>query len=285
MTDHASSHILQCAPMGIVLMDKTGRVILANRRAQEIFRTGPQGILRNAGIEDGASGGSIDAINQVFNFENQFVQAVIKTQRAVFDIHHMLRKTDGTVAAISVNVGPVSDDKNRLAQIIATVEDISEQQMGEQGREKFIQELSNQSRQLEELHSGLKSMIALREKEISDLEERIVFNLKRMVIPYMEKLSRSRLNDDSRIYLEIALTNIIDICSSFGSTLTSKTFRLTPRELEVADMVRQEKSNKEIAEVLHISVRSVESHRRWIRRKLGLHGKKTNLRTFLLSKA
>ena len=48
-------------------------------------------------------------------------------------------------------------------------------------------------------------------------------------------------------------------------------------------MVRQGKSNKEIAEILHISVRSVESHRRWIRRKLGLRGKAVNLRTFLLS--
>jgi len=115
------------------------------------------------------------------------------------------------------------------------------------------------------------------------LSIRIVFNLKRMVIPYMEKLSRSRLNDDARIYLEIALANMIDICSSFGSALTSKRFRLTPRELEVADMVRQGKSNKEIAEVLHISVRSVESHRRWIRRKLGLLGKKANLRACLLS--
>jgi DNA-binding CsgD family transcriptional regulator len=68
-----------------------------------------------------------------------------------------------------------------------------------------------------------------------------------------------------------------------GTTLNSKSYNLTPRELEVAHLVKQGKSNKQIAELLDISVRSVESHRRMIRRKLGLRGKDRNLRSFLLS--
>lgn len=281
MIDKVYNHIFQYCPVGIVEMDATARVTHANFRAKEIFSTSSKEA--SLGADSDASEDCLDAIARIFNPENPFILAVVKTRSAVFDIRHTLMKTDGTMAIISVNVGPVPDRKGQLKRIIAIIEDITDQQMGEQDREKLIQELSNQSRQLEELHGVLKILIALREKEITDLEEKTVFNLKSLVIPYMEKLSRSRLSDDSRIYLDIALSNLLDIFSSFGSTLTSKTFSFTPRELEVADMVRQGKSSKEIAAILHLSVRSVESHRRWIRRKLGLQGKSVNLRAFLLS--
>ncbi|MNE87170.1 Oxygen regulatory protein NreC [compost metagenome] len=45
---------------------------------------------------------------------------------------------------------------------------------------------------------------------------------------------------------------------------------LTPREREVLQMLAQGLSNKAIARVLEISVRTVETHRLSIRRKLGV---------------
>jgi DNA-binding NarL/FixJ family response regulator len=47
--------------------------------------------------------------------------------------------------------------------------------------------------------------------------------------------------------------------------------RLSSRELEVVKLVAESKSNKEVANVLHISVKTVESHRAHIMEKLGLH--------------
>lgn len=44
---------------------------------------------------------------------------------------------------------------------------------------------------------------------------------------------------------------------------------LSPREIEVVKFLAQGKSNKEIAAALFISVRTVETHRRTIHRKLG----------------
>jgi DNA-binding CsgD family transcriptional regulator len=47
--------------------------------------------------------------------------------------------------------------------------------------------------------------------------------------------------------------------------------RLSPREVQIVQLVAESKSNKEVSGILHISVKTVESHRAHIMEKLGLH--------------
>jgi DNA-binding NarL/FixJ family response regulator len=47
--------------------------------------------------------------------------------------------------------------------------------------------------------------------------------------------------------------------------------RLSPREIQIVQLVAESKCNKEVATILHISVKTVESHRAHIMEKLGLH--------------
>ena len=47
--------------------------------------------------------------------------------------------------------------------------------------------------------------------------------------------------------------------------------RLSPRELQIVQLVAESKSNKEVSNILHISVKTVESHRAHIMEKLGIH--------------
>jgi len=56
---------------------------------------------------------------------------------------------------------------------------------------------------------------------------------------------------------------------------------LTPREIQVADLIRNGRSNKEIAALLFLSVGTVEFYRDRIRNKLDIKNKKTNLRAYL----
>ncbi len=51
---------------------------------------------------------------------------------------------------------------------------------------------------------------------------------------------------------------------------TGRTSELTPREEEVVKLVAEAHTNKEIAEVLHLSEKTVENHRSNAMRKLGM---------------
>ena len=69
-------------------------------------------------------------------------------------------------------------------------------------------------------------------------------------------------------------TVLVESCLKGGKT-TGRTKRsrdlLTPREREVVQLLAEEKSNKEIAAILRLSVHTVETHRSNIMRKLGTH--------------
>ena len=56
---------------------------------------------------------------------------------------------------------------------------------------------------------------------------------------------------------------------------------LTPTELRLLSLIRQGQSSKEIAEALNISPQTVATHRKNIRKKLNISGKKVNLASFV----
>jgi len=58
---------------------------------------------------------------------------------------------------------------------------------------------------------------------------------------------------------------------------------LTPKELQVATLVKEGRTSKEIAELMDVSPGTVALYRNRIRKKLTVNGKKVNLRTYLAS--
>ena len=60
--------------------------------------------------------------------------------------------------------------------------------------------------------------------------------------------------------------------------------QLTPREIQVAELIKEGKTTKEIAAMFNLSNSTVECFRDNIREKLDIKNKKVNLRSFLLSK-
>jgi DNA-binding CsgD family transcriptional regulator len=108
-------------------------------------------------------------------------------------------------------------------------------------------------------------------------------NIKKLVLPYVENMKYLRLNDNQMAQLKIIETHLNDIISAFLHNLTSEYFDLTPREIQVANLVKEGKTTKEITQLLNISATAVDFHRKNLRSKVGIKNKKSNLRSHLLS--
>jgi DNA-binding NarL/FixJ family response regulator len=143
--------------------------------------------------------------------------------------------------------------------------------------------LQNKTRNLEETNTALKVLLKRRDEDRIELEEKIMFNIKELIEPYLEKLKNTNLNERQMNYISILESNIADISSPFIREMTARYLQLTPTEIKVANLVKQGKTTKEIARLLNLSPRTIETHRNNVRKKIGINNKKGNLRTFLLS--
>ncbi len=142
-------------------------------------------------------------------------------------------------------------------------------------------QLKRKSADLMEVNSALKVLLKKREEDRHEVEETIGTHLKDLVLPYLEKLKRGNLSARHRAYVGIIETNIKEVASPFAKVLSDKLYSFTPTEIQVANFIKLDKSNKEIAGYLNLSVKTIEYHRYNIRRKLELIGKPVNLRSYL----
>lgn len=143
--------------------------------------------------------------------------------------------------------------------------------------------LENKSRSLEEANIALKVLLDRRDEERKALENKIVANVRELVRPYLERLRGTHLSDDQAALLDVVDSHIEHIVSPFVQRTTTACSSLTSTEIQVANLVKDGKRSKEIARLLNVSTGTVDTHRRSIRRKLGIKSKKLNLHAHLLS--
>lgn len=150
-------------------------------------------------------------------------------------------------------------------------------------RREAERELSMKSRSVEEVNTALKVLLEQREKDKDELEDKILFNVRKLILPYVDSLKKRQLDDEQRTYLNVLETNLKNIISPFAKKLTTIFENFTPQEIKVADFIRDGKTVKEIAVALGVSDNAINVHRQHIRNKLGLNNQKISLRTYLLS--
>jgi DNA-binding CsgD family transcriptional regulator len=199
------------------------------------------------------------------------ISALKQTQQEVMKYRDHL---EDLVAERTAELGKIND---QLEQ------EIDERRRAEETLRKGEKELAAQSQHLEEVNTALKVLLKQRENDKTELEENMLSNVKELISPYIEQLRKARLNTRQAMFVNILESNLNNIISPFISKLSSRFLNFTPMEIRVANLVKEGKTNKEIAELLFLSKNTVLFHRHNIRTKLGLKKTKINLRSYLLS--
>ena len=115
-------------------------------------------------------------------------------------------------------------------------------------------------------------------------EENIRVNLVQLIEPYLDRMGYSGLNETQQQLLNVIRMNLNEVIGSPMPELSAKYDIFSPGELQVANLIRKGRTTKDMARLLNISPRTVESYRNNIRKKLDLKSKKVNLKTYLSSK-
>jgi PAS domain S-box-containing protein len=173
--------------------------------------------------------------------------------------------------------------KGIVDELATIIENISERKEAKEALKERTIRLEIEKKSLAELNTAMKVLLKKREADKSNLEEHVLANVKRLIEPYFEKIKKTKLNDQQGAFLRIVESNLNEIISSFTKEVSLEYINLTSTEIQIAKQIRQGYTTKKIAAFMNISPRTVETHRKNIRRKIGLEGKKANLRSHLLS--
>ncbi len=263
----------------IFFTDIDGIFVEINQKLEEIFGYKPEEFIGKHYTEV-----VVLSFESLKKSEKALEDAFIRDNAQRLELE-VLRK-DGSLAFVEVNPRIIKKE-GKIIGSINVVRDITKRKEGEAKLKRVHEDLERKVKErtinLEEMNSALKILLKKRDEDKSELEEKMLFNVKELVAPYLERLKKSSLDSRQKTYIDIIESNLNDIISPFIRGIHLKHLKFTPVEIKVANLVKQGKTTKEIAHFLNLSSKTIEFHRENIRKKVGLKHKKVNLRTYLLS--
>jgi PAS domain S-box-containing protein len=251
----------QC-PMALFLHDPKGRILEVNQATLDRYGYTRRELLR-------MNAKDIDPDYDARENHGEFWIQLKKDKIKNFEARH--RKKDGSFLPVSVFISAVKIKKRQ--QIIVLAEDITQ-------LKKNQRELINQKIALERKAVALQEVISHVETEKIQTREDVTRNIHDTVIPLLSKL---RLKGDSKKIYDLCRKNLLGITESYLPKLKEQTMHdtLSPREIEICNMIKGGLSSKEIARILNVSFETIQKHRNHIRKKLGLIKNTQNLQTYL----
>jgi DNA-binding NarL/FixJ family response regulator len=220
-----------------------------------------------------------DLLNKAMrSFEKQDLVAKLRDQNEQLKTEITARKnTELKLQEARANLEQQVEE--RTAELTHTVDELKTVLKTLMTRE---QELQEKNRELYDTNTALSIMLKRRDREHNDIRKEIAAKTIEMVLPLLKK-AQNQVTGSAKDYMETAQANLLDVFSQHPHDSVLTNAKLAPRELQIVHYIRQDKTSKEIADILNLSVRTIESYRESIRKKLRIKNQKKNLKKFLTS--
>ena len=179
-----------------------------------------------------------------------------------------------------MQINPIGNVSMASDEYMVMLTNITAQAVQRETLERVVSErteaLRREKEQLEEMNITLRNVLQSIDRERDQLMGEVSAKVNNLVLPALERIESEEDAAIRKGYLTVAKDQLARLAP--GSAASDPLLlKLTHMETRVAQFIQAGHPSKEIAESLNISVETVQTHRKNIRRKLGLHGKSVSL--------
>ena len=144
-------------------------------------------------------------------------------------------------------------------------------------------ELEKVNQELLDTNKALTALARNIDREREDAEKKIAKIVRSRMLPLLEDFQQKASFKKYRAEIDELMLSLHELTPGLKKG-TGIILSLSPTELRIATMIKNGLTSPAIANVLHISLDTVKSHRRNIRRKLKLNNSRINLASYLDAK-
>ncbi|HPC86794.1 MAG TPA: PAS and helix-turn-helix domain-containing protein [Smithellaceae bacterium] len=250
---------------GIILLDEDFEIVRANQHACEIYGIQHQNMM-------GAN-----------------IRSLMEEEDAGLLIRHLEDLIEGQRRCIEATCLYV-DGKTFPATVTAARSDLEGKRywsliVRDDTQQKIMEtQIRQEKRQIEEMNLTLKTIMKSIEQDRKDFENRVTSKIKTSLLPGLKKIDTAAEAGVRKSYLAILEKQLLGLTTGFDKELDAGLLKLTKTEIEVCRLIQAGCSSKEVCEAMKLSFDTVQTHRKNIRKKLGLRGEKLNLHAFLMNR-
>ncbi len=144
--------------------------------------------------------------------------------------------------------------------------------------EKYLREEKTKA---EEMNITLRNVMKSIDRDKEEFELSIAQKVTTSIIPSLQKMAAEENREVRDMYMKILGDQLAGLSRSSSAISNKDIIRLTKSEVQVCQMIQSGSTSKDIADGMAISIETVQTHRKNIRRKLGLSGRDVNLYAYL----
>ena len=169
--------------------------------------------------------------------------------------------------------------RKRTARLYAAKKELERQQ---QELLAHREELLKLNKSLIETNDALSALARNFEKGREEILRRVASITSFKIMPLLRELREKTSSKEQKADLDVLASYITEL--SEGLVKKDNPFaNFSNMEAKISAMIKNGLTSQQIAKRLNVSVETVKTHRRNIRKKLGIQNKKKNLRSYLLS--
>lgn len=254
--------LFESAKDPILFVNENYEVVTANRRAETLFAEA-DATLANRDYRD------LLLPNDRRSFESAFAALV---PAKPWSRQVQVRDASGIRLPVEMILRRVDLSSFSLVQVV--MRDLST-------RMQLQEDLLQMESEVEDMSTTLKQVIRSVAEEKQELKEELAHHVLEQVMPAVERIAAAESSDVRQSYKSAIEDQITDFVDGTSDNLDSVILKLTPREIEICRLIQRGRKSREIAELLAVSFETLQTHRKNIRRKLGLKGRHCSLYAYL----